>query len=53
MFKEIEDTIDYVHLPICCESCSSEVAVGVAGWRFRYMISLADFGRKSAVCVQA
>jgi hypothetical protein len=53
MFKEIEDTIDYVHLLFYCEFCSSKFAVGMAGWRFSYVISLTDYGRKSAVCVQA
>jgi hypothetical protein len=53
MFKEIGDTIGYVHLPFYCESYSSKVAVGVAGWRLRYVISLIDYRKKSAVCVQA
>jgi hypothetical protein len=53
MFKEIEDTIGYVHLPFYCEFCSSKFAVRVAGWRFSYVISLTDYGKMSAVCVQA
>jgi hypothetical protein len=53
MFKEIEDTNDYADLLFYCESCSSEVAVLVAVWRYRYEISLADYRIKFAVCVQA
>jgi len=53
MFKEIEDTNDYVDLLFYWESCISKVAVGVAVWRYRYAIPLTDYGRKSAVCVQA
>jgi len=37
MFKEFEDTNDYVDLLFYWESCISKVAVGVAGWRFRFV----------------